>query len=85
MSTRGAVIDLSTLGAQRKLSVRFPVYVENQYRKTIDMQAWTDHPEWLKTVRRENMQDPVTRQNLDWYVLEFEIGRTAPIQPAPAG
>lgn len=85
VSTRGAVIDLSTLGAQRKLSVRFPVYVENQYRKTIDMQAWTDHPEWLKTVRRENMQDPVTRQNLDWYVLEFEIGRTAPVQPAPAG
>ena len=85
VSTRGAVIDLSTLGAQRKLSMRFPVYMENQYRKTLDMQVWTDHSEWIKAVRRENVQDPVTRQNLDWYVVDFVINPAAPPQPAPAG
>ncbi len=90
VSTRGLVIDLATLGEQTTLTFRFPVFVENQYRATTDIAHWTNHPEWVKTVRREKKQDEETKQSVEWHVIDFDLTQKAAPAPeaaeaAPAG
>lgn len=78
ISTRGVVINLASLGPQRSLTLRFPVFVNNQVRATLDVKHWTNHPEWIKPegVRREREEEiiKVTGDSIEWFCLDFELG-----------
>jgi hypothetical protein len=83
VSWSGFVVNLCTQGATRQLTARFPMHVTNQYRTTLDAKHWTNHPEWVKAVRREREQNSFTGESLDWYCVDFELG-TAAATPTPA-
>jgi hypothetical protein len=86
-SWSGFAARLCTQGETRQLSARFPMHVTNQYRTTLDAKHWTNHPEWVKAVRREREQNSFTGESVDWYCVDFELGaaaRVAPPAPGPA-
>ena len=84
LAARGVVIKLSALRGQHKLTVRFPVFLSNQYRSTLDIKQWTNHPEWVKGTRREKEQNKFTGESLEWFCVDFEPKAPAP-PPAAAG
>ena len=77
ITSRGFVLNLASLGAQKNLTARFPMFVSNQYRETVTAKHWTNHPEWVKDVRRENERNGVTKEGLEWYCIDFELGAGA--------
>jgi len=87
LASRGFVLDLASLGGQKELTARFPVFAQNQYRATLDIQHWTNHPEWVKTVRREKEQNDKTNESLEWYCIDLDLSAKPPApepEPAPA-
>lgn len=85
IAAHGIVLSLAGLGAQRELTVRFPLYVTNQFRETLDMKHWTNHPDWVKAVRREREQNDITREVMEWYCIDFELGAAPPKEEAEEG
>ncbi len=79
IASHGVVIDLASLAAQRKLTIRFPMYLSNQYRGTIDARHWTNHPEWIKSVRKETDKREVTKEAVEWYCIDLELGSQAAV------
>ncbi len=73
--TRGFEVDLCNLGEQRRLLVKFPIFVSNQYRRTLEVAHWTNHPEWVVRAWREEEGNPETGESLSFYCVEFAIGR----------
>lgn len=70
----GVVLDLHGQGATRQFTIRFPMEVSNQWRATLEGKHWTNHPEWVKTARRERHSNPRTGESMDWYCVDFDLG-----------
>ncbi len=84
VASEGVVLNLTGLGAQQKLTFRFPVFVTNQYRETLDVKAWTNHPEWVKATRREKEQNKFTGEGTEFFCVDFEFSAPKPKPPAEA-
>jgi hypothetical protein len=82
--TSGAVLRISSLGAGRKFTVRFPTGVSNDYRAPLSTTYWTDHPEWVRAVRREVELNETSRESMQWLCIDFELGVRASASTAAA-
>jgi len=72
--TTGVVFNLGSLGSDSKFTVRFPTGLSNDNRATTALTYWTDHPEWVRAVRREFATNELTRESMQWYCLDYELG-----------
>lgn len=78
VASHGIVLSMAALGAQKQLTVRFPLYVTNQFRETLDAKHWTNHPDWVKAVRREREHNEITKEVMEWYCIDLEPGAAPP-------
>jgi hypothetical protein len=83
LRTTGLVLNVASLGPQTQFSVRFAIPVTNQYRETLEISQWTNRPAWIKGVRREREQNDLTREAMEWFCVDVEIGAAAAPAPEP--
>jgi hypothetical protein len=74
LSGAGFSLNLANIGAQRTLTVKFPLIIDTPYRVQENYGYWTNHPEWVTGTWIENRQDPRTGEGMSWYCIEFEFG-----------
>lgn len=82
LRTTGLVLNVASLGPQTQFTVKFAIPITNQYRETLEISQWTNRPAWIKGVRREREQNDLTREAMEWFCVDVEIGATAPAPPA---
>lgn len=82
--TRGFVIDLNNLGRRRKILVQFPIFKNREWFRTIEVDHWTNHPEWVVRRWREKRGNKETGEEMEFYCIEFEPAPPwVPPRPGP--
>ncbi len=71
--TRGFVVSLASMAGAKGMVVRFPVFRNGDWVKTLAMQHWTNKPSWVSRVYRQAQRCEQTGEELQWYCIEFKF------------
>jgi hypothetical protein len=75
---RDLTINLSNIGDQETLIVRFPLPIESSSIDYMDkVETWTNHPECVVRTWEEDYNNQATQENSRWFSIEFDLTRLA--------